>query len=82
MRSVLLYTAARFAIFLAAAAVLALLGARGLLLLALAVLVSGFVSYVLLSEQRDAMSSALVRGVKEQRRRLERARAKEDGGTP
>ncbi|WP_395109137.1 DUF4229 domain-containing protein [Actinomadura sp. SCN-SB] len=82
MRSVLLYTAARFAIFLAAAAVLALLGARGLLLLALAVLVSGIVSYVLLSEQRDAMSSALVRGVKEQRRRLERARAKEDGGTP
>ncbi|GLZ06423.1 hypothetical protein Acsp03_38890 [Actinomadura sp. NBRC 104412] len=82
MRSVLLYTAARFAIFLATAAVLALLGARGLLLLALAVLVSGIVSYVLLSGQRDAMSSALVRGVKEQRRRLERARTKEDGGTP
>jgi hypothetical protein len=82
MRSVFLYTAARFAIFLATAAVLALLGARGLLLLALAVLISGIVSYVLLSGQRDAMSSAVVKGAREQRRKLERARTKEDGGTP
>jgi hypothetical protein len=82
MRSVLLYTVARFAIFLATAAVLALIGARGLLLLALAVLISGVVSYVLLSGQRDAMSSAVVRTAREQRRKMERARTKEDGGTP
>ena len=78
MRSVLLYTLARFAIFLATAAVLFLAGARGLLLLALAVLVSGIVSFVLLSGQRDAMSAAVVAGIQERRRRFERARAKED----
>jgi hypothetical protein len=78
MRSVLLYTLARFAIFLATAAVLALIGARGLLLLALAVLISGIVSFVLLSGQRDAMSAAVVSGVKERRARFDRARTKED----
>jgi hypothetical protein len=79
MRSVLFYTAARFMIFLVTAAVLALFGARGLLLLALAVLISGVVSFVLLSGQRDAMSSAVVTGVRDCRRRFERARTKEDG---
>ncbi|XVQ11911.1 DUF4229 domain-containing protein [Spirillospora sp. CA-255316] len=78
MRSVLLYTLARFGIFLATAAVLALIGARGLLLLALAVLISGIVSFVLLSGQRDAMSAAVVSGVKARRARFERSRTKED----
>ncbi|MFC5748630.1 DUF4229 domain-containing protein [Actinomadura rugatobispora] len=78
MRTVFLYTLARFGIFLATAAVLALIGARGLLLLALAVLISGVVSFVLLSGQRDAMSAAVVSGVKERRRKFERARTKED----
>lgn len=35
-------------------------GARGLLLIALACLVSGIASFVLLSRQRDVMSSALM----------------------
>lgn len=79
MRTVLLYTAARFAIFLVTAGVLFLFGARDLLLLMLAVLISGVVSFVLLSGQRDAMSSAVVGGVQERRRRFERSRTKEDG---
>ncbi|GAA3963881.1 hypothetical protein GCM10023085_53060 [Actinomadura viridis] len=79
MRSVLFYTAARFAIFLGTVAILALFGARGLLLLGLAVLISGIVSFVLLSGQRDAMSTAVISGFQERRRRFERARTKEDG---
>jgi uncharacterized membrane-anchored protein YitT (DUF2179 family) len=80
MRSVLLYTLARFAVFLVTAGVLFLVGARGMLLLLLAVLISGIVSYVLLSGQRDAMSSAVIDRVQDQRRRFDRARTKEDGG--
>ncbi|GAA2445400.1 hypothetical protein GCM10010191_72880 [Actinomadura vinacea] len=78
MRSVVFYTLARFGIFLATGLVLALFGARGLLLLALAVLISGIVSFVLLSGQRDAMSTAVVSGVRERRRKFDRARTKED----
>jgi hypothetical protein len=83
MRSVLLYTTARFLIFLATAGVLYVATpARGFLLLLLAVMISGIVSYVLLSGQRDAMSSAVTGKARAQRGKLDRARAKEDGGTP
>jgi hypothetical protein len=82
MRSVLLYTLARFAVFAATAGVLYLTPFRGqpMLLLLLAVLISGIVSYVLLSGQRDAMSSAVIDRIQDQRRRFDRARTKEDGG--
>ena len=59
MRSAIAYTSARILLFVAAAGLLYLVGARGLLLLGLALLVSGIASYVLLSRQRDAMSSVL-----------------------
>ena len=62
MRSMLAYTTARLLLFVAATGLLYLAGARGLLLLGLALLVSGIASYVLLSRQRDAMSGALPRG--------------------
>jgi Mn2+/Fe2+ NRAMP family transporter len=82
MRSVFAYTAARAALFAATAGVLYLLGARGLLLLALAVLLSGLVSFVLLSRQRDSMSSAVMSAARSGRRRLEErieeSRTKED----
>jgi Mn2+/Fe2+ NRAMP family transporter len=58
MRSALAYTSARILLFVAATGVLYLVGARGLLLLALALLVSGVVSFIVLSRQRDAMSAA------------------------
>ncbi|HEY8480482.1 MAG TPA: DUF4229 domain-containing protein [Spirillospora sp.] len=78
MRSVIVYTVARVAIFAATAGVLALLGARGFLLVMLAVLISGVVSYVVLAAQRDRMSAAVVSGMKAQRERFHRAVTKED----
>ncbi len=55
----LAYTSARILLFVAALVLLYLVGARGLLLAALAVLVSGIVSFVALARQRDAMSGVL-----------------------
>jgi Mn2+/Fe2+ NRAMP family transporter len=78
MRSVLAYSTARVLLFLVTAGVLYLLGARKLLLLALAVLISGLISFVLLARQRDAMSSKVASTVEEKRRRFEEARSKED----
>jgi Mn2+/Fe2+ NRAMP family transporter len=78
MRSVLAYTAARVALFAAAAGVLYLLGARGLLLVALAVLASGLVSLVLLSSQRDAMSAAVMSAARRGRRKIDESRTRED----
>lgn len=60
------------------AGILYLLGARGLLLLALAVLISGVVSFVLLARQRDAMSSVVASNVQDKRRKFEEARSRED----
>jgi Mn2+/Fe2+ NRAMP family transporter len=67
MRPVLAYTSARILLFVAALALVYLIGARGLLLVALALLASGIISFVVLSRQRDAMSSSLsgrLRGVR------------------
>ena len=67
MRTFLAYTSARILMFAAALVVLYLCGARGILLLALAFGVSAILSYILLSRQRDVMSSALtsrLRGVR------------------
>jgi Mn2+/Fe2+ NRAMP family transporter len=59
MRAAVAYTSARIVLFIAALAVLYLIGARGLILLALALLASGLVSYVVLSRARDRMSASL-----------------------
>ena len=67
MRTAFAYTSARFVLFLIALVLLYFAGARGLLLAALALLVSGIASFVLLSRQRDVMSGALtnrLRGVR------------------
>ena len=52
MRATFAYTTARILLFAAATGLFYLAGARGLLLLGLALLVSGAASYVLLSRQR------------------------------
>src|SRR5262249_56575227 len=75
MRATVAYTAARILLFVAAAFLIYLAGARGLLLLGLALLLSGAASYVLLSRQRDAMAGALSR-------RPDSFPARPDGGTP
>ena len=79
MRPTLAYTSARILLFLAALGLLYFTGARGLLLVALALLISGVVSFVVLSRQRDAMSGALTSRLRGFRERLdEGARAEDD----
>ena len=60
MRATLAYSSARILLLVVAMVLLYLAGARGLLLLALAFVVSGILSFVLLSRQRDMMSGALM----------------------
>ncbi len=80
MRTTLAYTSARILLLVVALILLYLVGARGLLLLALACLVSGIASFVLLSRQRDVMSGALMAWIKTGRRRAARFQARlEDG---
>jgi len=75
---VVVYTSSRIAIFVVVAAVLALAGMRGVLLLAVAVLASGLLSFVLLGRQRDAMSQAVVERGSRLRQRMQEATEAED----
>ena len=78
MRTVLIYSLSRLALFAATAGVLFLVGARGFLLLALAILISGVVSFVLLSRQRDAVSSSVTERAGRIQRNLAEGAARED----
>ena len=60
MRTTVAYSSARILLLVVALILLYLVGARGLLLVALACVVSGIASFVLLSRQRDVMSSTLM----------------------
>ena len=53
------YTSARLVLFIVTATILALLGMQGIGLLLVALVVSGLLSYVLLSRMRDAVSVAV-----------------------
>jgi hypothetical protein len=60
VRPVLVYTASRIGLFLVTLGVLYLLNLRDpLLLIAVAFVISGIASYVLLSKQRDAVSARI-----------------------
>jgi NADH:ubiquinone oxidoreductase subunit 2 (subunit N) len=78
MRATVAYTTARILLFVAAAGLIYLAGARGLLLIGLALLLSGAASYVLLSRQRDAMAGALSRRLGSFRSRLDDGARAED----
>ena len=80
MRTTVAYTSARILLLVASAIVLYEIGARGLLLLILAFLVSGIASFVLLSKQRDAMSGALSARLMNRRRRSGGFRARLEAG--
>jgi Protein of unknown function (DUF4229) len=80
MRATLAYTSARLVILVVAAVLLYLAGARGLLLLALAFVVSGIASFVLLSRQRDVMSGALLARLRNGRARTAGIRARLEEG--
>jgi hypothetical protein len=86
MRNGLAYTSARILLLVVAFGLLRLAGVRGWALLALAFLVSALASYVLLSRQRDIMSSAIARRLSKsprrpRRRRLAEFRARLEEGT-
>ena len=78
MRATVAYTTARILLFVVATGLIYLAGARGLLLLGLALVVSGAVSYILLSRQRDAMAGALGRRLGSLRSRLNAGTRMED----
>jgi len=81
LRPLLVFSLVRLAILLAMGAVLYLLGARGLVLVALAALFSGLLSLRLLARQREAVSAALAsrREGTAPRGRLDAGAASEDG---
>jgi Protein of unknown function (DUF4229) len=80
MRATLAYTSARILLLVVAIILLYLVGARGLLLLALACVVSGIASFVLLSRQRDVMSGALTGRIRNGQRRAAGFRARLEEG--
>ena len=80
MRTTLAYSSARILLLVVSIIVLYVVGARGLLLLVLACLVSGIASFVLLSRQRDKMSSALMARIRTGQRRATGFRARLEEG--
>lgn len=75
---VLVYSLLRAGLFVVALGLLYLAGARGVLLLAMALLVSGLASLWLLTRHRDAVSAAVVERSRRARARLDEAAAGED----
>ena len=61
MRTGLAYTSARILLFVIALVLLRLAGLSGLLVFALALVISALASYVLLSRQREVLAGALNR---------------------
>ena len=78
MRAFLSYTTLRLAIFVAALGLLYLAGARQLLLVGLAAVVSAIISFVFLRRQREAMASNISRRGGSVRERLDEGAKTED----
>lgn len=78
MRATFSYTALRLGLFVVAFLLLYLAGARSILLLALAALVSGVISYFVLQRQRNAMAGAVSRRVGGFRQQLDAGTRSED----
>jgi hypothetical protein len=78
MRATLAYTSLRLVLFIVSLVLVYLVGARGFLLVALALSISGVVSLVVLSRHRDAMSGSLVRSFRSFHDRLDAGTKAED----
>ncbi len=78
MRPTLFYTVLRLALFAVVFGLLFVAGARGFLLLALAILISGIVSYFALNSQRTAMAGAIGRKVTNFREQMDAGTKAED----
>jgi len=75
---VVVYTSSRVALFFVTLVVLYAFGMRTWLLLLVALVVSGLLSFVLLTRQRDAMSKAVVERGSSLRQRMREATEAED----
>jgi Protein of unknown function (DUF4229) len=82
MRATFTYSVARILLFAVALGLLYLAGARGLLLVGLALVASGIVSFVVLSRLRDRMSGALTSRIRGFRERLDDGSRAEDDDLP
>jgi hypothetical protein len=83
MRATFAYSLARLLLFAVAFELMYLVGARGLLLFGVALVISGIISFVVLSRLRDAMSGAITSRISSFRERLdEGSRAEDDDPAP
>lgn len=78
MRATLSYTVLRLGLFVVVFLLLYLAGARNVLLLAGAILISGVISYFALTAQRSAMSGVISRRLGDFRSRLDAGTRSED----
>ena len=78
MRATFAYTAARILIFVALFGLLWVIGVRGFALFGLALIISGIISFVVLSRQRDVMSGAITSRIGNFRQRLDEGTRAED----
>jgi Protein of unknown function (DUF4229) len=78
MRATLLYTLLRLGIFAVALGVLYLVGARGIVLLVVAAVISAALSYVGLARQREAMAGSISGRITRVREQLDEGARAED----
>src|ERR1700740_3804651 len=78
MRATFAYTLSLFLLFAVAFGLVYLAGARGLLLFGLALVISGIISFVVLSRLRDTMSGAITSRISSFRERLDEGSRAED----
>ena len=82
MRATFSYSFARILLFVVALGLLYWAGARGPLLVGLALVISGIVSFVVLSRLRDSMSGAITSRISRFRDRLDEGSRAEDDDAP
>jgi Protein of unknown function (DUF4229) len=78
MRATLYYTALRLGLFAVALGLLYLVGARGILLVGIAAVISALVSYLILGRYREAMAGSISRRITNARERLDDGTSAED----
>jgi membrane protein implicated in regulation of membrane protease activity len=78
MRATLYYTGLRLGLFAVALGLLYLAGARGILLLAVAAVISAIISYIVLARYREAMAGSISQRITNARERLDEGARTED----
>jgi membrane protein implicated in regulation of membrane protease activity len=78
MRATLYYTALRLGLFAVALGLLYLAGARSILLVGLAAVISAIVSYLVLARYREAMAGSISQRITNARQHLDEGTRAED----